>query len=303
MPLKQYLQQQELSKSTIACYMRHNLEYITFLDQENIELENSTAKELTAFLGKLKKKGIQSTTQNIYLNAIKHLYNYQIKQQKRENNPAARIKLRGIKRKHIHTILSKEELSSLESSYKLANPEDERNKRNWWKKYELGRKRNKVILSLMVNQGLTTAEISKLEEQDLQLEEGKLTITESRKSAERTLDLKSHQMMALMKYHFTTLKEIKAHTSKQTNKLFPALGSAEDSSNLWKSLTKELKEKHQRFNNFKQVRASVITHWLGQHNLRQVQYMAGHKYISSTEKYKIGQLEDLQSDIDEFHPI
>jgi integrase/recombinase XerD len=47
----------------------------------------------------------------------------------------------------------------------------------------------------------------------------------------------------------------------------------------------------------------VITHWLKNHNLRQVQQMAGHRYISSTEAYLVNQTEDLQADIDQFHPF
>lgn len=31
--------------------------------------------------------------------------------------------------------------------------------------------------------------------------------------------------------------------------------------------------------------------------------MAGHRYISSTESYLAGQVEELQNDIDAFHPI
>ena len=58
-----------------------------------------------------------------------------------------------------------------------------------------------------------------------------------------------------------------------------------------------------RFTNFKQVRVSVITYWLGMYNLREVQYMAGHKYVSSTESYVVNRLEDLQSDIDKYHPM
>jgi len=67
------------------------------------------------------------------------------------------------------------------------------------------------------------------------------------------------------------------------------------------------KSKEQRhspkFINFKQVRTSVITHWLKIHNLRQVQYMAGHRFVSSTERYLVNQTEDLQADIDLFHPF
>lgn len=39
--------------------------------------------------------------------------------------------------------------------------------------------------------------------------------------------------------------------------------------------------------------ASVITNWLQYYNLREVQYMAGHKYVSSTERYRTDNLEDL----------
>jgi integrase/recombinase XerD len=31
--------------------------------------------------------------------------------------------------------------------------------------------------------------------------------------------------------------------------------------------------------------------------------MAGHRYVSSTEGYLVNQMEDLQSDIEQFHPI
>ncbi len=53
----------------------------------------------------------------------------------------------------------------------------------------------------------------------------------------------------------------------------------------------------------KQIRASVITYWLKNHNLRQVQYMAGYKYISSTERYQLNNLDELQSKQEKFHPL
>lgn len=53
----------------------------------------------------------------------------------------------------------------------------------------------------------------------------------------------------------------------------------------------------------RQVRASVITYWLKNHNLREVQYMAGHKYVSSTERYQLNNLDTLQKKIEEYHPL
>ena len=55
--------------------------------------------------------------------------------------------------------------------------------------------------------------------------------------------------------------------------------------------------------NAKQIRSSVITHWLKNHNLRQVQYMAGHKYVSSTERYQMNNLDKLQGQLEKYHPL
>lgn len=56
--------------------------------------------------------------------------------------------------------------------------------------------------------------------------------------------------------------------------------------------------------NLLQIRASVITKWLkhynqpgGVHGLRETKYMAKHKYVSSTERYKTDNLENLQKDL------
>lgn len=52
-----------------------------------------------------------------------------------------------------------------------------------------------------------------------------------------------------------------------------------------------------------QIRASVITNWLKMHNLREVQYLAGHRYISSTESFLENEIEGLQEEVQQFHPM
>jgi integrase/recombinase XerD len=55
--------------------------------------------------------------------------------------------------------------------------------------------------------------------------------------------------------------------------------------------------------NPKQIRSSVIVYWLRNYNLRQVQYMVGHKYVSSTERYLLNDLEGLKKGLEKFHPL
>ncbi|MBS9464409.1 hypothetical protein KIM67_18475, partial [Flagellimonas sp. 389] len=68
-------------------------------------------------------------------------------------------------------------------------------------------------------------------------------------------------------------------------------------------LLQKLRKKHREIESLKQMRASVITGWLKVYNLREVQYMAGHRYVSSTENYLINDLEDLQEEVNKYHPI
>jgi integrase/recombinase XerD len=58
-----------------------------------------------------------------------------------------------------------------------------------------------------------------------------------------------------------------------------------------------------KIKNLNQIRASVITKWLKIYNLREVQYRAGHKYISSTESYLQNDMEGLQEEINMYHPL
>jgi hypothetical protein len=68
-------------------------------------------------------------------------------------------------------------------------------------------------------------------------------------------------------------------------------------------LMKQIRTIDRQFLNFKQVRTSVITFWIKTYGLRKAQYMAGHRYISSTENYLPNDLEDLIEDINTLHPF
>jgi site-specific recombinase XerD len=314
-----YLQSKGLSKSTIKSYSKEILNFITWCDMQNMESENATSADITSYLQHLQIKGQETKTRNINLNVIKHYFNYLIQNETRTDNPARQIKLRGTKTKKLYPIFTKQELESIYSSYKLLEDDNENSNRNWFMNTRLSRKRNKAILSLMIYQGLTTDEVNRLTTQDVKLKEGKIFIAGTRKSNERELELKSHQVMELMEYELRTRKQLLAISNAASNLYFIAslpLKKMELTSNgtlshqhistsvnVWKRLSQELKASNKKFINFLQVRSSVITHWLQKYNLREVQYMAGHRYVSTTEGYTLNNIDDLQKDIDSFHPI
>lgn len=312
---EKYLAGKEMSGSTIKHYHMYALDFIAWLDSENTDADNATAGDITAYLNKLKQKGQANITRRNNLIAIRHFLAWRVQQGAREDNPAQHIKIRGIKHKILYPSMSIQELESIYHQYVIP---DETNADAWLlahpeicKISKLSRERNKVMLGLLVWQGLTTAEISRLAVPDLQLKEGNIYIAGTKTSNERTIELKPQQIIGLMEYLTGTRKELLQYCKgKESEKLFipsPAAGKKavtdNNATHVWKHLTKDIKQQHPRFINFLQVRSNVIVHWLKRYNLRQVQYMAGHRYVSSTEAYQIGNMEALQEDIGKYHPI
>lgn len=310
MDFKSYLKRQELSKTTAEMYHYQTMNFISFLDKDNTEVENCTEKEIMLYLAHLQKKGIASETRKLRLSALKHFFNFQIENNKRKDNPANRIKLQGGQKQKLYPILTPQELQSIYENYQVPTTEHPKSHHNWFTAYKLSKERNKVIIGLLFNQGITTAEVSRITIDSLDLRNGKIDITGGRTGKDRTLELKSSQIMDLMEYQYKTRNELLQYQTQDTKLLFlstPPSGQTQvkdpSTLNIYKRLTEELKEQNPKFINFLQVRASVITYWLKNYNLRQVQYRAGHKRIISTEAYLINDIDDLQKEIDSFHPI
>lgn len=310
MDFKTYLQQQELSKTTAKMYHYQTMNFISFLDKDNTEIEDCTEKEIMLYLAHLQKQGIASETRKLRLSALKHFFNFQIENNQRKDNPANRIKLQGGQKQKLYPILTPQELQSIYENYLVPKEDDPRSHHNWFNAYRLSKERNKVIIGLLFNQGITTAEVSRITTDSLDLRNGKIDITGGRTGKDRTLELKSSQIMDLMEYQYKTRNELLKYHKEPTKQLFlstPASGQTQvndvNAFNIFKRLTDELKEQNPKFINFLQVRASVITYWLKNYNLRQVQYFAGHKRIISTEMYLINDIDDLQKEIESYHPI
>ncbi|MES1223644.1 MAG: site-specific integrase, partial [Bacteroidota bacterium] len=164
------------------------------------------------------------------------------------------------------------------------------------------KRRNKVILGLLIYQGLRVEEVAVNNLQDLQLREGRVTIHAQRRTAARTMRLESFQVYELMDYmHEIRRQFIEVHGV--SDKLFLQWKKGENFYGITQMMLSHLRKINSRIKNFEQIRTSVITAWLKQDDLRKVQYLAGHKYVSSTEKYKANDIDELQEDIKKFHPF
>ncbi len=291
-PYKQYLQEQGYSETTIIGNERqieHFKKWCKRWSTTPIEIDYKTCLK---FIKYLSRKGTAKKTINHKLRSVKTYFNYLIDQACRHDNPIEDTNIKGEKRNLIYNLLEADELEDLYYSFETDSYQEE------YHKYTL--KRAKVILSLTVYQGLNTTDLSHLKIEHLQLNKGKIYVPSTKRSNARELELKPWQIMEFMEYVNEVRPNIQNRIENHSEQLF-------NTNARFNAITyhifKKLKKYNQKVENIKQVRASVITNWLGQYNLRKVQYLAGHRYISSTEKYLQDDLENLHEMINNFHPI
>lgn len=239
-----------------------------------------------------KSKGkLKARTLKTYVGNLKTYFDYLVAENYREQNIIKDLHIKGVKKSIISNFLEFEELEDLYYSYPTN------------KGKEIARKRNKIIIGLLVYQGVNTRDLQLLEVEHIQLYKGKINIPGTRKSNAREIELKPWQLMEFMEYINKVRPKILEQTNKQTEQLLLPIGKSSHLHGVLTKIIKELKEINQSFTDVKQIRASVIISWLKQYNLRKAQYMAGHKYISSTEKYVQDDLESLHETINTYHPL
>jgi integrase/recombinase XerD len=288
---KNYLEKEGYTSKAIPTYLKTKKQFIEWCTKYGTTAETIDYKIFLKYIEHLRERQLKPRTLKGYVSNLKIYFNFLVMENYRLENIIQSINIKGVKKEVIHNTLSQDELEDIYYSYQT-------NKGN-----PLTRKRNKIILGLLVYQGLTTQNLERLQVEDIQLYKGKIDVLGTKRSNGRLLELKPWQLMELMEYINEIRPEILDQTNKETEQLLVSLGVSLRLQNSLSKLTKELKSINHKFIDAKQIRTSVIVNWLKQYNLRKVQYLAGHRYISSTERYQQDDLESLHKTINTYHPF
>jgi integrase/recombinase XerD len=223
--------------------------------------------------------------------SIKKYYDYLIETGKRKDNPARAIRIRDGKENPIQL----QDLFTEKELQLLLIPRIER--------YPFLAKRNKIIMSLLVHQGLRIGEIENIKLNDLDLEKATIQIHKTGITNARNLPLKAEQILLLYEFINQDRNKLKTFRNDQNALLLGKLGTPirkEDVDYLISTYQKQFKKKLTTTT----IRQSVITNLLAKNNdLRVVQHFAGHKSPDTTEKYRQTGLNALKTAIDKLHPI
>ncbi len=294
--MKTYFEKHGYSAKSTERSMGEIKAYQVWCKENDIENEYAQYTDVLRYIQNLQEsRGLKQITISKYILSIKHYYKYLIQENVREQNPIQHLEIKGVKRQVYHSIFIAEELEMLYLNFQVTEQKGDNR--------DICSQRNKAMLGFFIFQGIDSATIKKLQIQDIDLRKGIVNLPQTRKSNSRTLKLDSVQIMDLIQYTTTARNELIRQTEKYTDDLFLSLGSKQDLQNVLAKLSKKLKKQDRKFTGFNQIRASRITNWIQTENLREAQHRAGHKYLSSTEKYKVHDIESLAMAIEKFHPM
>jgi integrase/recombinase XerD len=168
-------------------------------------------------------------------------------------------------------------------------------------RYALLMNRDYFAISLYVFQGLTTGELVNLSVNDVDYQRQTINILSERNSS-RILPLKCDQLSAFKKYMVFDRPYL---IKENTNALFIGkLGQHETSDGFHYLIECQKNKFPNKKVNPKIIRQSVIANMLERGiDILEVKLFAGHKNITSTERYIQKDITELRSNLDRYYPI
>jgi integrase/recombinase XerD len=285
---ERYLQEKQLRPRTRTANLLYAKRFLEWLEEEGLPLQDCKYSDLLSFTKKLRENGLIPNNLNKHLRGVKYYFEYKKEQGEISYNPAANLTVKGEYTTLPKGILSKEQIEQVYNEYEAQTPVQ---------------KRNKVILGLYVYQGLTREEMENLEPTDINLNKGTILIRRNVRLRQRMLPLNASQVLQLQEYLTQIRKELLKLKGQASDKLFTTIGDSQHMKDALRELLNELQRKYPFLISFTQIRTTVIYFWVKEKNIRETQYLAGHASIHSTQRYKQVSLDDLQLQLDLFHPL
>jgi integrase/recombinase XerD len=288
MELKQYLHER-FAKRTAHGY---GLMIENYCNQV-IDPTQAKYKDVLNYLEKERSKGKKSNTLLTYIAAIKVYYDWLKKTGKRKDHPCKHMRL---KDRIDHRVNVQDLFSSSELDLLMEQPT------RVIKKLPRTGLRDKVILSLLIYQGLTTKNIINIELQNLNLEQATIDIKGETTLNARTLELHPKQIMLINKYLNDERQTL--NRSNSTKFILTRRYQAERGCGIH-----DVVKVHKHLYKDKTltplaIRQSVIANLLkAKKDIRAVQVFAGHKSPMTTERYQQTGIEELTAAVLKFHPL
>ncbi|MCP4354600.1 MAG: site-specific integrase, partial [Proteobacteria bacterium] len=182
---KSYLQELGNSENTIRQKSNYAGFFLKWLESERMQADEARYNDMLNFIDYCNLESFSKKHINTVLLSVRNYYQFLKSENETIINPATNLYIKGTVKKIPSNIINYQKLENLYQNYQTETLRD---------------KRNRVILGLIIYQGLTTEELHQLEPEHLKLKQGKIKVPGSRKRNSRILELKPCQILELQEY-------------------------------------------------------------------------------------------------------
>jgi site-specific recombinase XerD len=284
--LEQYLQS-KYRPQTVKAYLYDIGNYTSYVGET--VAQNAKYNTILDYIAQLRERpNVKIHTIQRVVSALKRYYDYLIESEQRTSHPCQDFQLRDTRPRsvQIQDLFTPQELQSL-----LQRTE----------RYGILKRRNTLIMSLLVHQALTATEIINLTLEDVDLDQATLNIRQNTQNEGRILDLKATQISLF--YGYINEDRPQLEGEKIPFLILTKQGTIENTEGV-QYLVSTFRPFFNRKITPTTIRQSVIANRLkAGEDLRHVQIFAGHRRISSTERYKVSGLDALKNAIQKHHPL
>lgn len=279
-----YLVSIGISSKVAKAYRRVADEFIRWLEANNLKAGQIKRSQFTDYLQQCREHGNKECTIMMKEGIIKHYYQFL----GTKKNPA----LTWIKRKKEHTLpstaIEKPELVRVYESLKPKSPADYR---------------NRCMLGFVLFQGFKRSELEELRVSDVNFETGEVFVQGQLRTNSRRLKLEPFQMLHLYDYFNKLRKNFLVYNETVTDRFFLSQGKGARLTNSVTSMLSKLKRDFPQIENLVHIRGSVITNWQKDEGVIEAMVKAGHRFVSSTQRYQTSKYEELQEQLKNIHPL
>ncbi len=280
---------QEMAKASAANYL-HTINHFLKIHPK---AKRYKYLDLVNYLADVRQRYPNTQTSIRILSAIKRYYEYLESTGQRNDNPCQTLTVKvgsnhSIQFQDLFTSSELEMLMSRENRYRDLLD------------------RNKVLISLIIYQGLTSDELIRLDVGNINLDAGTVRVKGSSKLLGRTLQLKPQQILLLDRYiHHTRGQMMKRKANKTSKLILNKLGEPITVEGIFAVIEPLAALFPDRKLNPRTIRMSVISNWMNERKLplETVQDLAGHRWPSSTEKYRRPNDNERRKLINQYFPI
>lgn len=257
---------------------------------DNPSLERFTYGDVVEYLNLLARQGSTNNTRTSLLYSMKKYFDFLIDSGKIENHPCRGLFIRN---QRDTSVIGSDLFTPSELEVLMEREE----------RYSMLALRNRVVVSLLIYQGLHSREICNLDLHHVDMDKGVIFVRSTSKVNQRHLEVESRQYRLFAQYLETNRKRLNLYDSKAF--LLGKLGARIKTEDIHYLISTFKKIFPNRKLTPATIRQSVIANWLNGSKipLEQVQLLSGQKWTSTTARYKLLDMEEQRKLMNLYYPL